>query len=461
MLTRQSLDLRQQQTLVLTPQLQQSIKVLQLSGAELEQELAQALLDNPLLERLDVQTDVAAEPLPEAASGEAESSWASLEFPKHQGDSDDPDWTPESAIAQDLAAYLSEQLGLLRLSDRDRALAQLLIDELDDNGYLPVSLEEVLACLPDELDIDESDLRCVLAQVQSLDPAGVGARDLAECLGLQLMQQAQHLEPALLDCARYLVREHVGILASPSQLRQRCAGHYPAELVERAHHLVLKLDPKPGRAWTQNVSAYVVPDVLLIRGKDSWQAALNPLAVPRLQLVNLHDYEIEAHPALLAERQKATGLLRSVNSRFVTILRVAQAIVQMQQDFFTQGVSALKPMQLADLAAELDLHESTISRATRQKYMQTPHGVMELKQFFTVALASVDGKADMSAASVRAQIAQMIRDESPTKPLSDQQITDLLQAQGLTLARRTVAKYREAEGLAPASQRKMRAAAGV
>nr|WP_321271852.1 RNA polymerase factor sigma-54 [Alcaligenes faecalis] len=461
MLTRQSLDLRQQQTLVLTPQLQQSIKVLQLSGAELEQELAQALLDNPLLERLDVQTDVAAEPLPEAVSGEAESSWASLEFPKHQGDSDDPDWTPESAIAQDLAAYLSEQLGLLRLSDRDRALAQLLIDELDDNGYLPVSLEEVLACLPDELDIDESDLRCALAQVQSLDPAGVGARDLAECLGLQLMQQAQHLEPALLDCARYLVREHVGILASPSQLRQRCAGNYPAELVERAHHLVLKLDPKPGRAWTQNVSAYVVPDVLLIRGKDSWQAALNPLAVPRLQLVNLHDYEIEAHPALLAERQKATGLLRSVNSRFVTILRVAQAIVQMQQDFFTQGVSALKPMQLADLAAELDLHESTISRATRQKYMQTPHGVMELKQFFTVALASADGKADMSAASVRAQIAQMIRDESPTKPLSDQQITDLLQAQGLTLARRTVAKYREAEGLAPASQRKMRAAAGV
>ncbi|QFY76331.1 RNA polymerase sigma-54 factor [Alcaligenes faecalis] len=461
MLTRQSLDLRQQQTLVLTPQLQQSIKVLQLSGAELEQELAQALLDNPLLERLDVQTDVAAEPLPEATSGEAESSWASLEFPKHQGDSDDPDWTPESAIAQDLAAYLSEQLGLLRLSDRDRALAQLLIDELDDNGYLPVSLEEVLACLPEELDIDESDLRCALAQVQSLDPAGVGARDLAECLGLQLMQQAQQLEPALLDCARYLVREHVGILASPSQLRQRCAGHYPAELVERAHHLVLKLDPKPGRAWTQNVSAYVVPDVLLIRGKDSWQAALNPLAVPRLQLVNLHDYEIEAHPALLAERQKATGLLRSVNSRFVTILRVAQAIVQMQQDFFTQGVSALKPMQLADLAAELDLHESTISRATRQKYMQTPHGVMELKQFFTVALASADGKADLSAASVRAQIAQMIRDESPTKPLSDQQITDLLQAQGLTLARRTVAKYREAEGLAPASQRKMRAAAGV
>jgi len=133
----------------------------------------------------------------------------------------------------------------------------------------------------------------------------------------------------------------------------------------------------------------------------------------------------------------------------------------MQQDFFTQGVSALKPMQLADLAAELDLHESTISRATRQKYMQTPHGVMELKQFFTVALASADGKADLSAASVRAQIAQMIRDESPAKPLSDQQITDLLQAQGLTLARRTVAKYREAEGLAPASQRKMRAAAGV
>lgn len=461
MLTRQSLDLRQQQTLVLTPQLQQSIKVLQLSGAELEQELAQALLDNPLLERLDVQTDVAAESLPEAASGETESSWASLEFPKHQGDSDDPDWTPESAIAQDLVAYLSEQLGLLRLSDRDRALAQLLIDELDDNGYLPVSLDEVLACLPEELDIDESDLRCALAQVQSLEPAGVGARDLAECLSLQLMQQADQLEPSLFECARYLVREHVGILASPSQLRQRSTGQYPAELVERAHHLVLKLDPKPGRAWTQNVSAYVVPDVLLIRGKDNWQAALNPLAVPRLQLVNLHDYEIESHPALLAERQKATGLLRSVNSRFVTILRVAQAIVQMQQDFFTQGVSALKPMQLSDLAAELDLHESTISRATRQKYMQTPHGVMELKQFFTVALTSADGKADLSAASVRAQIAQMIRDESPAKPLSDQQITDLLQAQGLTLARRTVAKYREAEGLAPASQRKMRAAAGV
>ncbi len=461
MLTRQSLDLRQQQTLVLTPQLQQSIKVLQLSGAELEQELAQALLDNPLLERLDVQADVVAEPLPEAASGEAESSWASLEFPKHQGDSDDPDWSPESALVQDLPAYLSEQLGLLRLSDRDRILAQLIIDELDDNGYLPVSLAEILECLPDELDIDESDMRCALAQVQSLEPAGVGARDLAECLGLQLLQQAAQIETTVFDCARYLVREHVSILASPSQLRQRCAGQYPAELVERAHHLILKLDPKPGRAWTQNVSAYVVPDVLLVRGKERWQAVLNPLAVPRLQMVHMPDHEIDAHPALLAERQKATGLLRSVHSRFVTILRVAQAIVQMQQDFFTKGVSALRPMQLADLAAELDLHESTISRATRQKYMQTPHGVMELKQFFTVGLASSDGKADMSAASVRAQIVQMIRDEPPAKPLSDQQITDLLQAQGLTLARRTVAKYREAEGLAPASQRKMRAAAGV
>src|SRR5690606_33507086 len=143
----------------------------------------------------------------------------------------------------------------------------------DDNGYLPVSPDEVLSCQPGELDIADSGLRWALAQMESLDLAGVGARVLAECLGLQLIRPAPHLEPALLDCARYLVREHVGILASPSQLRQRCAGHYPAELVERAHHLVLKLDPKPGRAWTQNVSAYVVPDVLLIRGKDSWQAA--------------------------------------------------------------------------------------------------------------------------------------------------------------------------------------------
>lgn len=460
MLTRQSLDLRQQQTLALTPQLQQSIKVLQLSGAELEQELAQALLENPLLERLDPQADVAG-PSSDDGRDEADQSWAALDFSNFRGGDEDEDWVPETRAPQDLGAHLRQQLGLLRLAPRELALAQLLIDELDDNGYLPCSLDEVLAWLPAELEVQAEELRCALARVQSLEPAGVGARDLAECLDLQLMQSAGRLEPDLLRCARHLAREHVASLASPNQLRQRTAGLFAAELVERAHHVILRLDPKPGRGWTQNVSAYVVPDVLLKRVGDRWEAVLNPLAVPRLQLASLPGCDIEAHPALLAERQKAAGLLRSVHSRFATILRVAQAIVRMQQDFFIRGAAGLRPMQLADLAAELDLHESTISRATRQKYLQTPHGVMELKQFFSVGLNSADGRNDTSAAAVRALIVQMIRAESPAKPLSDQQITDQLQARGLNVARRTVAKYREAEGLATASQRKMRAAAGA
>ncbi|HRL22314.1 MAG TPA: RNA polymerase factor sigma-54 [Alcaligenes sp.] len=460
MLTRQSLDLRQQQTLALTPQLQQSIKVLQLSGAELEQELAQALLENPLLERMDEQADVAAESSDTVLEG-AESSWATLDFSNSRRSDDDEDWLPEASVSQDLGAYLRGQLGLLRLASRDLALAQLLIDELDDNGYLSCSLDDVLACLPLELEVDPQELRCALARVQALEPPGVGARDLAECLELQLMQMAAGLDADLLRCARHLVSEHVHSLASPSQLRQRVAGRFAADLVERAHYLILKLDPKPGRAWTQSVSSYVVPDVLLRRSAGRWQAVLNPLAMPRLRLACLSGCELDAHPALLAERQKAQGLLRSVNSRFVTILRVAQAIVEIQQDFFTRGAAALRPMQLADLAAELDLHESTISRATRQKYLQTPQGVMELKQFFSVGLSSADGRSDASASAVRALIAQMIRSESPARPLSDQQITDQLQAQGLSVARRTVAKYREAEGLETASRRRMRAAAGA
>ncbi len=461
MLTRQSLDLRQQQTLALTPQLQQSIKVLQLSGAELEQELAQALLDNPLLERLDPQADVA-DPSSDSTRDDVDQSWATLDFSNFRSSDDDEDWTPETRAPQDLGAYLREQLGLLRLAPRDLALAQLLIDELDDNGYLPCSLDEVLECLPRELEVESDELSCALACVQALEPAGVGARDLSECLDLQLRhsQGAAH-NPELLRCARYLARELVDCLASPSQLRQRTAGLFAGDLVEKAHRLILKLDPKPGRGWTQNVSAYVVPDVLLRRVDGRWQAALNSRAVPRLQLAAMPGCDIDAHPALLVERQKATGLLRSVNSRFVTILRVAQAIVDLQQDFFTLGAAGLRPMQLADLAVQLDLHESTISRATRQKYLQTPHGVMELKQFFSVGLNSADGRSDTSATAVRAQIVQMIRAESPAHPLSDQQITDQLQAQGLNVARRTVAKYREAEGLATASRRKMRAAAGA
>lgn len=456
MLARQTLDLRQQQKLVLTPQLQQSIKLLQLSGAELEQEVVQALLDNPMLERIDDPSEYGIKETESLNQTEAD-ILSLLGFPNPSSWEGEQDWRPEAAVSESLAAYLERQLGTLRLSQRERALAQLIIDELDDNAYLETGLHELLSYLPTELEIELVELEDALDRVQSLDPPGVAARDLAECLLLQLWRMGEKAPDKVTTCAQVMIQEHLASLSSSHQLGQALGERFDSQTLKQAHKLVLFLDPKPGRAWAQNTAQYIVPDVIVRQEGSQWLVRLNPYAVPRLRLAQIDEHAILQSRNLQQERQKAGSMIRGIAQRFTTVLRVADAIVQHQQAFFIQGQAALRPLQLRNLASSLALHESTISRATRQKYIQTPLGMFELKYFFSTALHTHQASAEVSAAAIRARIAALIRTEPVLKPYSDQKLADKLHQEGVSIARRTVAKYRELEGLEAASQRKMRA----
>lgn len=462
MLARQILDLRQQQKLALTPQLQQSIKLLQLSGAELDQEILQALLDNPMLERVDDPLEYGIKEAEPLSQNEPE-VLSVLDFTNlgaSSGAEDDLDWLQNMAQSEGLSAYLDRQLAAKQIDQRERALAQLIIAELDDNAYLETSLEELLLYLPDELEVELSELEEALYLVQSLDPAGVGARDLAECLTLQLQRvQAKHVDP-ILACAYVLIQEHLNSLSSMHKLKHALGTRYGANVLQAAHKRVLALDPKPGRAWTQNTADFITPDVLLREVSGRWQVRLNPWAVPRLRLAQMDEHALLQSPSLQQARQKASGFIRGVSQRFATVLRVANAIVERQQAFFSEGQTAMQPLQLRDIALATELHESTVSRATRLKYMQTPLGMFELKYFFSTAVAGFGAQAPLSALAIRAHIVRLIQSEPAHKPYSDQRLSDMLCRQGIDVARRTVAKYRELEGIESAVQRRMRAHLG-
>lgn len=470
MQSRHSLELRNHQQLALTPQLQQSIRFLQLSALDLEAEIAQALQDNPLLERqADAEYDTDGQPQepagPESAAEEPRDDWANLTLPGRRSDEDGEFERPEAAAAETLAQHLLGQLGLTRAGGRDAALVSLLVDELDEDGYLQTPLEDIAACLPPELGVEPEELSTALRLLQSFDPPGVGARSLGECLVLQMdaadAGDGAQGEPEVRACARLLALHHLDLLASGNLARLRTALGCTQDTLRAAHALLQGLEPRPGRAWARNVADYVTPEVLVSKGAGGrWVARLNPSTLPRLRI----DSQYERMLAQSGERgplheqlQQAHGLLRSVNQRFDTILRVAQAIVERQQEFFERGMQAMRPLVLRDIAEALGMHESTISRATRQKFAATPWGVLELKRFFGAALETGDGDTT-SAAAVRTLIIQLVSQESGAKPLSDSQIAASLGERGVVIARRTVAKYREAAGIQPASLRKARAA---
>ncbi len=468
MQSRQSLELRQNQQLALTPQLQQSIRLLQLSAQELELELAQALLENPMLEHeeeydIDVADTVADE------AQEQDERWPLLtSINRASNNSADEEQTrPESALAETLQDHLLQQLHVTHAQPRDCALITLLIDELDQNGYLPTSLDDILHYLPVELAIDIDELQTALRLLQSFDPPGVAARSLSECLCLQLSHLRAVAEapiPAdILACAMQIARDHLGILASGNLNRLRDALSCNQNTLRAAHALLLKLEPRPARNWASSTADYVTPDVLIRKVKNRWQASLNPAVVPKLRINSVYESllaQAPAAPAMQGQLQQAQGLIKSTNQRFVTIMRVTQAIVDRQQDYFEHGVRAMRPLLLRDIAQELELHESTVSRATRQKYLQSPWGVIELKRFFGAALQTDDGETT-SATAVRSLILKLVGEESSKKPLSDSQIAIRLAEQGVVIARRTVAKYREAAGIEPAILRKARAALGT
>ncbi len=464
-----SLQLKLSQQLTLTPQLQQSIRLLQLSTLDLQQELEQFISLNPLLERSDSNELDSAGEVDDAvaaglqdewrAAGEAlgELSWgaAGSSGGTDDEDEDDPDWSQQAAQIVTLREHLSPQLGELGLLDRDRFLAEMIVDALDDDGYLSLPLDEILTlCLP-EWEIDPDELAVALRYVQSCDPAGVGARDLTECLLLQLGR----MRPSpchRLGCA--IVREHLDLLGARDYTKLKKKLGCDDDELRAAQALIASLDPKPGRPFSGEKPRYVVPDVIVVKEKGRWQAHLNPDAVPKLRINQLYAGILQQHrggdgKGLMEQLQEARWMVKNVQQRFTTILRVARAIVGRQWRFFEHGEIGLVPLTLRDIADELGLHESTVSRVTNQKYLASPRGIVELKYFFGSRLETDTGGA-CSAKAIQALLKQLIQSEDQSRPLSDSQLSELLAKQGVIVARRTVAKYREGMQIPPVNLRK-------
>lgn len=521
---KQSLNLRLSQHLALTPQLQQSIRLLQLSTVELQQEVEQMLELNPFLEPDDdaggAGVEQAAPDAPGNASageaapaspaeaaratageaaataGEGEAAEAAPELRldaedwregAHSADpaeteqaSDSADWGDAAGggrqgggegddefdplglahAAQDLRAHLRLQLAGCSLSAQDRAAAEAIIDSLDDDGYLPEEPEQLAAELAPHGDAQDVEalahaLRVGQRLVQSFDPAGVGAGNLAECMRLQLLRQ-----PAS-DAGRLALElctpERLEWLSRRDWKRLARALHADEAALRAAQQVIARLDPRPGARFAAQAAQSVVPDVIAQRVGKRWRAVLNPDVLPKLRIHSLYAELLRRARdggGLSGQLQEARWFVRNVQQRFETIERVAQAVVERQQAFFTEGELGMRPLVLREIADELGLHESTISRVTTQKYMLTPHGTFELKYFFGSGLAT-DSGASASSTAVRALIRAMVQQENPASPLSDGEIAERLAAQGISVARRTVAKYREALRIPPTTQRKV------
>ena len=481
----QKLEVRQGQSMVMTPQLQQAIKLLQLSNVELAEYCEQELERNPLLERDDAPAQVQGEPEAPAAAGianeRADQALSRDDF-SHDGDMDqaardnmydgDPpaaasgpgpsqgsltDWTTvksgggfegedgfESTIAEDLTLkdHLESQLTIAALTDDDRMICMALIDAVDEAGYLRADLQDIA----DRLGTEREDVEAVLGVLQGFDPVGVGARDLAECLALQLKAR-DRLDPAM---QALLTRLDLVARRDMAQLTQLCG--VDADDIADMICEIRSLNPKPGLAFGSEQVAPVVPDVFVRQGPDGgWQVELNSDTLPRL-LVNGRYYakvakdarDKDAKTYLIDCLNTANWLVKSLDQRARTILKVATEIVRQQDAFLTYGVRHLRPLNLRIIADAIAMHESTVSRVTSNKYIATPRGVFELKYFFTASIQSINGAESHSAEAVRDRIREMIENEAAQEILSDDRIVSLLTADGVNIARRTVAKYREA-----------------
>ena len=507
-----SLQLRLSQHLALTPQLQQSIRLLQLSTLELAGEVDQMLLDNPSLEREDEHAEAehagGAEPqkTPEFEASSADNTSDETDFDSRsewldnwEGDGDggespiDREWGDAAAAGpgpsgdgrepserdaphESLRDHLHAQALALRLTPEDAAVLRFLIESLNDDGYLEDSLAQLAATLVDDSDeLDALDtlvhrFSFALKLLQSMEPAGVGARNLPECLSLQL--KARLADGALEPAAQTAARTALALLAQPQALdalarrdvrRLTQASGQGEAAVRAAMTLIAALEPKPGRRFADVEHNIIVPDVIVTtRGTDAQprlRVQLNPEVLPRLHVHELYARALRGgkdgagHAALSQQLQEARWFIRNIQQRFDTILRVAEAIVQRQRSFFTHGELAMRPLVQRELAEALGVHESTISRVTTAKYMATPRGTFELKYFFGSALGTEAG-GNASSTAVRALIKQFIAAEDPCRPLSDNRLAEMLKEQGIDCARRTVAKYREALKIAPTPLRK-------
>ncbi len=484
-----SLQLRLSQNLALTPQLQQSIKLLQLSTVEMQQEIENYLQENPMLERDD---DGAFESFSSAQQFDAPRSDA-VERADHEereerdlrddrehaipttpSDVDDDRWAADAGTftgagrddndegddqdiqgsAPSLRDHLTWQMGVTQLSERDRILVRFLIEALDDDGYLATPLGELWETLPPEYEIELEDLEIALCHIQSFDPVGIGARSPQECLALQLKALPKSPDQQL---ALLIVEKHLELLAARDFAKIRRLADCTEQALKDAHALIVSLDPRPGSRFAQLEARYVTPDVIVRKLKGQWTAYINPDAYPRLRINRLYAEVLgrqrRGNGDLMGQLQEARWLIKNVQQRFETIHRVTQAIVDRQRQFFEHGEVAMRPLVLREIAEILGLHESTVSRVTNQKYMATPRGIFELKYFFGSHVSTDTGGA-CAATAIRALIRQLIGAEDGKKPLSDSQLSEILGQQGIFVARRTVAKYREALNIPPVNLRK-------
>ena len=462
-----SLQLRMSQQLTLTPQLQQSIRLLQLSTQDMQQEVARMLEENPMLE---LSEEIA------VFSGESRISAVTEERPQSdhddrydeshaaepvewntRGADDESESYPEQAALQaSMREYLHNQLSISQLNARDKLVIGMLIDALDENGYMVQDLAELAELLPAELAITLDDLETALVQLQYLDRPGLGARNLSECLALQL--KALPEETPQRELAISLAALHLDLLAAHDFVRIKKLMRCTDDSLRVAQSLILSLNPKPGGEFDRSVADYVVPDVIVENYKGKWRARLNSDAMPKLRVNQMYanilqQRDDKSGAPLVAQLQEASWLIKSLRQRYETILRVAQAIVERQGAFLEHGEIAMRPLVLREIADELELHESTVSRGTTQKFMRTPRGIYEFKYFFGSGLVTESGGV-CSSAAIRELIKQLVGGEDTCKPLTDGRMSEILAQQGIVVARRTIAKYREALHILPVNLRK-------
>lgn len=491
-----SLQLKLGQQLTMTPQLQQAIRLLQLSTLDLQQEIQEALETNPLLELEDsAEPEKASESNSENFESENEytataekketnndfeqgDNWDDKDIPSElsvdsswddiytntspptssaPADGDDFDFETRNSKADTLQDHLNWQLNLTPMSDSDRLIAMAIIDAIDPNGQLTSSIESIHAGLIRELDIDEEEVIAVLHRIQQFDPVGVGYRDLSECLALQLRQISPEV-PGFTTAGR-IIDEFLPQLASHDYNHIMKSLKIKETELKEALNIILDLNPKPGSEITPSDTTYVVPDVFVTKRNGRWHVELNPDTAPKIRvnpeyasLANSKGSEADNN-FIKDNLQEARWFIKSLQSRNETLMKVATKIVEHQKSFLDYGEEAMKPLVLHDIAEAVGMHESTISRVTTQKYMHTPRGIFELKYFFSSHVGT-EGGGECSSTAIRALIKKLVAAENPQKPLSDSKITQLLSEQGIKIARRTIAKYRESLSIAPSNERK-------
>jgi len=476
---KQSLQLKIGQHLTMTPQLQQAIRLLQLSSLELKTEVQDALESNPMLEQDDGLPAENAEPkssetdTPLTAAGDSDnipdelptdSNWedvfdtgaTSYSSSAESGDSRDI-FETVSVTTGDLRDHLLWQAGLTHFSDTDAVIARLIIDSIDDDGYLGASSKDILDMLDSDMDVELDEVESVIHHVQQFDPIGVGARSLQESLQLQL-QQFEPGTPWLRE-ARILLRDYFGLLGNRDYSNLCRKLKLTTDELQHVINLIQSLNPRPGSGYSTTEPEYIVPDVYVVRKKGRWVVELNTESLPRLRINRMYANLVKRgsnssdNNYLRDNLQEARWFLKSLQSRHETLLKVANCIVERQHAFFDHGEEAMKPMVLRSVAETIDMHESTVSRVTTRKYMHTPRGIFEFKYFFSSHVSTEEG-GECSATAIRAIIKKLVAAENPAKPLSDNKMASVLAEQGINVARRTIAKYRESLSISPSNERK-------